>query len=187
MGVGATRQALPKGPGGRGAQGAAPGKPPSPGRGRRQLRGAGSGAAARPVRQRRRRRLLLARERYPERGERSAGRLPPLRCWGTAPLPAPNSQQLRGGRAGRVGGRESGRERPLSSLQPSRSPRREAAARPGPARAPPASAVPTWPPAPPPGGGSLSPSPPGGPAAHRVAIISFPVTKEAQILWSPHR
>lgn len=33
----------------------------------------------------------------------------------------------------------------------------------------------------------MSPSPPGGPAAHRVAIISFPVTKEAQILWSPHR
>lgn len=66
------------------------------------------------------------------RGERSAGRLPPLRYWGTAPLPASNSQQLRGGRAGRVGGRESRRERPLSPLQPSRSPRREAAARPGP-------------------------------------------------------
>lgn len=33
----------------------------------------------------------------------------------------------------------------------------------------------------------MSPSPPGGPAAHRVAIISFPVTKEVQILWSPHR
>lgn len=33
----------------------------------------------------------------------------------------------------------------------------------------------------------MSPSPPGGPAAHRVAIISFPVTKETQILWSPHR
>lgn len=31
-----------------------------------------------------------------------------------------------------MGGRESGRERPLSPLQPSRSPRREAAARPGP-------------------------------------------------------
>lgn len=33
----------------------------------------------------------------------------------------------------------------------------------------------------------MSPSPSGGPAAHRVAIISFPVTKEAQIHWSPHR
>ena len=33
----------------------------------------------------------------------------------------------------------------------------------------------------------MSPSAPGGPAAHRVAIISFPVTKEVQILWSPHR
>lgn len=33
----------------------------------------------------------------------------------------------------------------------------------------------------------MSPSPPGGPAAHRVAIISFPVTKEVRILWSPHR
>lgn len=33
----------------------------------------------------------------------------------------------------------------------------------------------------------MSPSPSGGPAAHRVAIISFPVTKEVQILWSPHR
>lgn len=179
-----------------------PRKPPPRGRGRRPLRGAGSGAATRPVGERTHPRLP-AQERRPDcetsprpgaASPPAAGELRPHR----SQRPTPNNsgageQEERG----REEGREGERGRPLSPLQPSRSPRREAAAaRPSPARrrvraarAPPVPAAPTWPPAPlpPPGGGSLSPSPPGGPAAHRVAIISFPVTKEEQILWSPHR
>lgn len=121
-------------------EGGTPRKPPPRGRGRRPLRGAGSGgAAARPVRQRRRPRLPARQRRLNFEASPRPGRQPPLPLPGSrtaAPLPASNSQQLRGGRAGREreGGREGERGRPLSPLQPSRSPRREAAAaRPGPA------------------------------------------------------